>query len=272
MINLMQSTSVPLLAESQTLLAKQQPKIEPVSPALPLERVVTIYLNNKMLTSLMATPSNVKELVVGFLYSESIIDTATDLTKITINQDKKKSQVWVESNAREIDQKARIMTSGCGRGFTFLCPSDIEGLTPLNSAIRVNTEEITNLTRRMLGSAALYSRSGGVHAAALCDRNGILSFSEDIGRHNAVDKIIGDSLLKNINLSGKIMLTTGRISSEMLLKAFRAGIPMLGSLTSPTDLAVELGEKLGITITGYIRGNRMKIYTHPDRLSFIKNE
>ncbi len=243
-----------------------------ISVKLPQENVITIYLNNKLLATLMATPVQARELVVGFLYSENIINSADEITDISINQDKRKSQVWVESNAREIDQKARIMTSGCGRGFTFLCPSDIEGLTPLNSAIRLSAEELTNLTRKMLAGAALYNQSGGIHAAALCDKNGILAFSEDIGRHNAVDKIIGDSLLKNIDLSGKIMLTTGRISSEMLLKAFHAKIPLLGSLTSPTDLAVELGEKLGITIAGYIRGNRMRIYTHPDRLSFIENE
>ena len=237
-----------------------------ISVKLPQENVITIYLNNKLLATLMATPVQARELVVGFLYSENIINSADEITDISINQDKRKSQVWVESNAREIDQKARIMTSGCGRGFTFLCPSDIEGLTPLNSAIRLSAEELTNLTRKMLAGAALYNQSGGIHAAALCDKNGILAFSEDIGRHNAVDKIIGDSLLKNIDLSGKIMLTTGRISSEMLLKAFHAKIPLLGSLTSPTDLAVELGEKLGITIAGYIRGGGMKIYTHPDRL------
>lgn len=261
MINLMQPNPV----------KRQLEKKEQVIYHLPPEHVVTIYLNNKMLTSLMATPSNVKELVVGFLYSEGIIDTSADITRITINQDKRKSQVWVESNAREIDQKARIMTSGCGRGFTFLCPSDTDGMEPLDSGTRINIAEMADMVKKMIASAALYSRSGGVHSAALCDTREIVSFSEDIGRHNAVDKIIGDSLLKNTGLAGKIMLTTGRISSEMLLKAFRAGIPILGSLTSPTDLAVELGEKLGITIAGYIRGRRMKIYTHPVRLSFTEN-
>ncbi|MEW6026567.1 MAG: formate dehydrogenase accessory sulfurtransferase FdhD [Planctomycetota bacterium] len=243
-------------------------KKEPVIRHLPPEHVVTVYLNNKMLTSLMATPSNVKELVVGFLYSENIIDAAADIARITVNQDRRKSQVWVESNAREVDQKARIMTSGCGRGFTFLCPSDIEGLVPLDSNARLSAEELTGLARKMLDSAVLYERSGGIHSAAICNSGDILSFSEDIGRHNAVDKVIGDSLLNNIGLAGKIMLTTGRISSEMMLKAFRAGIPILGSLTSPTDLAVELGGKLGVTVTGYIRGNRVKIYTHPSRLLY----
>ena len=247
-------------------------KPEQVLPALPPEHVATIYLNNKLLTSLMATPFQVKELVVGFLYSEDIINAPAELTKIEVNQDKRKSQIWVESNAREIDQKARIMTSGCGRGFTFLCPSDTEGLEPLHSEIVLEHEEIIALAKKMIAAAALYSQSGGIHSAALCDTKEIISFSEDIGRHNAVDKVIGDSLLRNIGLAGKIMLTTGRISSEMLLKAFHAGIPVLGSLTSPTDLAVELGEKLGITIAGYIRSGKMKIYTHPSRMSLLENK
>lgn len=262
MINLMQSHPV----------KRQSEKKEPFSHPLPPEHVVTIYLNNKLLTSLMATPFQVKELVIGFLYSENIINTPAELTRITLNQDKRKSQVWVESNTKEIDQKARIMTSGCGRGFTFLCPSDTDGMEPLNSVIRINIAGMTVLAKKMIATATLYNQSGGIHSAALCDPKEIISFSEDIGRHNAVDKVVGDSLLRTIDLAGKIMLTTGRISSEMLLKAFRAGIPILGSLTSPTDLAVELGEKLGVTIAGYIRGGRMKIYTHPGRLSFIENE
>ena len=256
MINLIQSHPIKL----------KSGKLEPFLPALPPEHIVTIYLNNKLLTSLMATPFQVKELVVGFLYCENIINTPSELTMIFINRDKRKSQVWVESNAKEIDLKARIMTSGCGRGFTFLCPSDIEGMESLNSEIRIGLAEMADLAKKMIAAATLYSRSGGIHSAVLCHRQEIVSFSEDIGRHNAVDKVIGDSLLKNIDLAEKIMLTTGRISSEMLLKAFRARIPVLGSLTSPTDLAVELGEKLGITIAGYIRGGGMKIYTHPDRL------
>jgi FdhD protein len=247
-------------------IKRESGKTEPRAPVLPPEHIVTIYLNNKLLTSIMATPFQVKELVIGFLYSENIIDNPAELNKVLVNQDKRKSQVWVESNAKEIDQKARIMTSGCGRGFTFLCPSDIEGLTPLNSAIKISAEDMVNLAREMRTCAALYSQSGGIHSAALCGTKEIISFSEDIGRHNAVDKIVGDSLLRSIDLAEKIMLTTGRISSEMLLKAFRAGIPILGSLTSPTDLAVELGEKLGITIAGYIRGGRMKIYTHPEKI------
>lgn len=242
-------------------------KLKHTDSSLPSERAITVYLNNKLLTTFMATPVQIKELVVGFLYSENIIIAPSELTNISVNQNSRKAQVWVESNIKELDLRTRTITSGCGRGLTFLCPSDIEGLKPLNSDTVIEYDGVIKLSKEMIATATLYKQSGGMHSVALCNAEEIISFSEDIGRHNAVDKLIGDALLRGLDLAGKILLTTGRISSEMLLKSFRAKIPLIGSLTSPTDLSVELAEKLGITVIGYIRGNRMKVYSHPARLS-----
>ncbi|MBI4712136.1 MAG: formate dehydrogenase accessory sulfurtransferase FdhD [Planctomycetes bacterium] len=248
-------------------MIKWQPyNIQSISDNLPQENTVTIYLNNKLLATIMATPSHIKGLVVGFLYSENIIDSPGEIDDISINQDKRKVQVWVKSNVKESIMGNRIMTSGCGRGLTFICPSDLEGVKPISSDIRVKPEEIINLTKKMLAASSAYHQSGGIHSCAVCNPDEIISLNEDIGRHNAVDKIIGDCLLRNINLTDKIILSTGRISSEMLLKAFRSNIPIVCSLTSPTSLAVELASKLGITVVGYIKANSMKIYTHPARI------
>lgn len=244
----------------------QAGNVQSISANLPQENVVTIYLNNKLLATIMATPSDVKGLVVGFLYSEHIIDSADEISDISVNQDKRKVQVWVKSDVKESIMGNRIMTSGCGRGLTFICPSDLDGVEPIDSDIRIKPEEIINLAKKMLVASSAYHQSGGIHSCAVCIPDEIISLKEDIGRHNAVDKIIGDCLLRNIDLTDKVILSTGRISSEMLLKAFRSHIPVVCSLTSPTSLAVELASKLGITVVGYIKTNSIKIYTHSSRI------
>ena len=259
---------IKLLADNaQTISALPVPiAIGTQTGELPRENVVTIYLNNKLLATIMATPSHVKELVLGFLYSEHIINSANEITDITINQDKRRSQVWVQSDLKNPVLQNRIRTSGCGQGFTFLCPSEMEEMPPLNSTTEIRKDEILRLTQEMTLKAELYRLTGGIHAAALCDTHHIISFSEDIGRHNTIDKVIGDCLIRKIPTEGKIILTTGRISSEMLLKALRAKTPILCSRTSPTELAVQLGDKLKITISGYVRANRINVYTHPERI------
>ncbi|MFH1231465.1 MAG: formate dehydrogenase accessory sulfurtransferase FdhD [Planctomycetota bacterium] len=236
------------------------------SVKLPQENVVTVYLNNKLLITLMATPSQIKELVFGFLYLENIIGSVEEITGISVNQDKRRAQVWVQSNIENTILQSRIRTSGCGQGFTFLCPSELEEMPPLKSTTKISKDEIIKLMREIGLKAKLYRLTGGIHAAALCDTHNIISFSEDIGRHNTVDKVIGDCLIRGILTEGKIILTTGRISSEMLCKAFKANIPVLCSRTSPTELAVQLGDKLKITIIGYARANRINAYTHSERI------
>jgi FdhD protein len=112
----------------------------------------------------------------------------------------------------------------------------------------------------------LFQTTGGVHSACLADRKKILLFTEDIGRQNALDKIIGASLLKNISLQNKIMLSSGRITSETITKMVRAMIPVIVSPGAPTDSAVNLARRLGITVVGFARGKRINIYSHPERI------
>jgi len=112
----------------------------------------------------------------------------------------------------------------------------------------------------------LFLNTGGVHSVALGTDEGILLFHEDVGRHNAMDKTIGEASLKNIELFDKTVLTSGRVSSEMLIKAAKGQIPVIVSRSAPTDLAVELANNLGITIIGFARGQRMNIYSNPGRV------
>jgi FdhD protein len=112
----------------------------------------------------------------------------------------------------------------------------------------------------------LFKATGGVHGAALCDADNLLIFSEDIGRHNAVDKIFGECILKDISMDNRIIITSGRVSSEILLKVARASIPLLISKSATTNLAVKLANELGVTLIGFVRGERMNVYTHRWRI------
>jgi len=116
-------------------------------------------------------------------------------------------------------------------------------------------------------SMSMYRDTHGVHSCALCSSGGIEIFSEDIGRHNAVDKIFGKCFLENISLEDKIILTSGRISSEILIKVAKQKVPVIVSRTAPTDLGVGLAEKLKVTLIGFVRGSRMNVYTHEFRIT-----
>jgi len=165
----------------------------------------------------------------------------------------------------EIAQRKTI-TSGCGKGVTFSDGAGLERLPVKTMRVKVTAAYIRALLKEFRSISNLFQKTGGVHSAALADRNGISLFSEDIGRHNAVDKIIGKAFLTNTPLEDKILLSSGRISSEIMTKVIRNKIPILVSRTAPTCMSLTYAEDHGITLVGFARGNRMNIYTHPQRI------
>jgi FdhD protein len=152
----------------------------------------------------------------------------------------------------------RILTSGCGGGITFRI--DHRLFPRLASPLRLSAEAVCARLAELLGAAVHYRRSRGIHGAALSDGERLLVVAEDVGRHNAVDKIKGEALLRGIPTEDRVLLSTGRISSEMLLKAARMGVPLVASRTSPTEMAVALAEQLGITVCGYVRPDGLHLY------------
>lgn len=225
------------------------------------EVILTIILNGEKIATLLATPTDMKYLAVGFLTSEGLINNKEDILEIEESQEGVKIKTRIK---KEIDFSAsKIITSGCGSsgGQTLNIESRtafcIQGLTPTL---------IANLMREFQHSSQLFKSTGGVHSVALCDGNKIISFKEDIGRHNALDKIIGECILSNISVADKFILTSGRLTSEIIVKAAKAGIPVVISRACPTDLAVELAKKVGITLIGFSRGDKMNIYSHPERI------
>ncbi|MFQ5575310.1 MAG: formate dehydrogenase accessory sulfurtransferase FdhD [Terriglobia bacterium] len=237
---------------------------ESLTKCLPVERAVTIQVNDEEVATLLATPDRLKELAVGFLFSEGLIADLREIADVDIDLNKNTVQVRLDN---DFDGDglgdAAIRTSGCGRGLTF---STLKDVSRLESDFAVDGGTILTLMKMLLRQGELYQETGGVHTSALADLKGIISYGEDIGRHNTFDKILGDCFLSQIRTEDKVLLTTGRISSEMLLKSVRARIPVIASNSSPTNLAVELADALGTTLIGYARGGNMHIYTHSARI------
>ncbi|MHB1420252.1 MAG: formate dehydrogenase accessory sulfurtransferase FdhD [Bacillota bacterium] len=232
------------------------------------EAPLTIHLNGREMVTLLCSPQQLEELAVGFLFSEGLLRTRTDL--ISIEVDETKGLAWVETvknaSIAEATFLKRYITTGCGKGTSFYSLNDALQEQIADSKMQLSVESILSLMERMQSLSVIYKETGGVHGCALCTPEEVLLFREDIGRHNAADKIGGRCFLDEIQTSDKLLLTSGRISSEILLKAVRLGVPILVSRSAPTGLALRFAEERGITVCGFARGRRVNVYTHPQRI------
>ncbi len=230
------------------------------STAVPQEMALTIYVESQELVTILCTPNKLNQLVLGFLYSEGIISDKSDVAMMRVCEDDSLADVKLSKPGFNPPEK-RTIASGCGGGTTFQTT-----LKSVESDLRITPEEVLSLMKQLNERAELYRHSGGVHTAALADNNSILIMAEDIGRHNTMDKIMGECLMTGVSTKDRLLVSTGRISSEMLSKAVRMGTPIMASRSSPTDRAISLAQELGITLIGYVRGNRLSVYSHEDRV------
>lgn len=228
---------------------------------------LTIILNNQELVTLLCSPAKLRYLALGFLASEGLIREKADVKSLLL--DDRRGVVRVETaGPTPIEQGSvfkRFITSGCGKGAAFYSAVDA-AQAKVESATRIAPDQVFSLMKDFQTRSDIFRETGGVHSAALAEGDRILVFCEDIGRHNAIDKIFGECLWEGIPTRDRIILTSGRISSEILFKVAKRGIPILISRSAPTDLAVKTGGDLGITVIGFARGRRMNIYSHPDRV------
>ena len=229
---------------------------------------LTLILNNQELVTLLCSPMNLKYLAIGFLSSEGLLKSKGEIKKIIV--DARRGVVRVETEeSRELDRDVlfkRLITSGCGRGTSFYSAADTAS-QKVESRMRISVGEVFTLANEFQHGSQLYLATHGVHSAALCDRESIMIFSEDIGRHNAIDKIFGKCLLEDIPTDNRIIITSGRITSEILLKVAKRGIPIIISKSAPTNLGVRLADNLGITLISSVRGKRMNVCTNGWRVT-----
>lgn len=232
------------------------------------EAPVCIHVNGKELATLMCTPHEQDELALGFLRSEGIIHSLDEVRLLTLSANGTCVDAWLNRTYFEPPQR-RIITSGCGGGVTFDDPSGLSlsrRHTPLNTHATVTPDQIFARMRDLYQAAELYRATQGIHTSALSDDKRLLLVAEDVGRHNTLDRLWGKALKQDISTEGLILLATGRISSEMLGKAAKMGVPIVISRTSATSLSVALGRAWNITVIGYVRRNSLRVYSAPERI------
>jgi len=231
-----------------------------------VESPVSLTVNGEVWLTFMCTPLDLEAMSVGFLYNEGILQSMDEVEDVRICEHGDNVDVWLN---RSVEQpRSWRRTSGCTGGVTAvdaLARVDVsfDGERP-----RIPPEAIGRLVESLFESQALYRETGGVHTSALSDGEKIVMVAEDIGRHNTLDKIAGLCLMNNVWPETRILITTGRISSEMLQKAARLQSPILISRTSPSSLSIEMAERYGITLIGYARRDRFNVYTHRPRIEF----
>ncbi|MGH8245672.1 MAG: formate dehydrogenase accessory sulfurtransferase FdhD [Gammaproteobacteria bacterium] len=229
-----------------------------------VETPVGLTVNGQVWLTFMCTPVQLEALAVGFLYNEGILESMDEVADVRVCEHGDNVDVWLDRSVEQPTSWRR--TSGCTGGVTavdLLAKPNIsfDGTRP-----RVAPEAVGALVEMLFEAQDLYRETGGVHTSALSDGEKILLSAEDIGRHNTLDKIAGLCLMNDIWPETRILITTGRISSEMLQKAARLAAPILISRTSPSSLSIEMAGRYGITLIGYARRNRFNVYSHPARL------
>lgn len=263
-------------AVGREVLRIENNQVRVVEDTIVTEYAVTVKINQQEFVTMVCTPEYVEDMVIGYLASERIIRNAEDIEEIW-HQEK---DGFVHVKTKHINpfyqqmQNKRYITSCCGmsrQGFVFA--NDALVAKKMDDIhVRITPEDCFRLMRDMQDTADVFKETGGVHNAALCDQNGIILSRIDIGRHNALDKIYGYCLKNNISIQDKILVFSGRISSEILMKVSKIGCEIVLSKSAPTELALQLAEELGITTVGFVRNQTLNIYTHKERILLPTNE
>jgi len=234
---------------------------------MPEERPITVFMNDVEVATMQATPDALEELAAGFLVNEGLLLDRASLRSIAA--DHKRGLVYVETDEAvpdELTYRRRYLTSGCGKGITFASVGHARDLAPVKSDLRVGGGTVHEWMREMNRRAEKYRDTGGMQACALARDSAVLFVREHVGRHNAVDKVLGRAWLDGVPTVDAVLLSTGRLSYEMAVKAAKARVPLVVSKSAVTDLAAEIAAELGITVVGYARGGGMVVYTHPERV------
>jgi FdhD protein len=232
----------------------------------PEEISTTLTVNGKQWLTFMCSPFQIEDLAVGFLFNEHIIQNINEIVQVWVCKNLSNVDIWLDHAADSPKDWKR--TSGCTGGQTK--NSDILELIPLDNEV-ICPEIILEQFEKLLNAQSHYKSTRGIHCALLTNGIDINYIAEDIGRHNTIDKLAGQLLLNPLPMERKLILTTGRVSSEMLQKSVHIGASVVVSRTSPTSSAISTAHNLSITLIGYARRNQFIVYTHKERLAIPIN-
>ncbi|ADF41824.1 formate dehydrogenase family accessory protein FdhD [Priestia megaterium DSM 319] len=256
--------------KKRTVLRFKNGQMESVEDKIVTEFPVTVKINEEEFVTMVCSPQYIEDMVIGYLASEGVIRAYTDIKNIWIQQKEGYVHVTIDKLNPYFQnlQNKRYITSCCGasrQGFVFI--NDALTAKKMNDiSVELSIKDCFQLMNKLQQSAATFQETGGVHNAAICDKNGFMLSRMDIGRHNALDKLYGYCLKHHISIRDKVVVFSGRISSEILLKVAKIGCEVVLSKSAPTELALNLAEELGITTVGFIRNDSLNIYTCPERI------
>lgn len=234
----------------------------------PDEYPITLVLNGYEIAVFQLTKHDLEDWTYGYLFSEGFIHGSSDVGSININDEMGSIHVSLLNgfNEEELFTKKKHYTAGCGRGVTFFSMTDVKNFRKVSSGHIYKLSYLLKKRSEFAQNSPFYLETGGMHGACIVDEAGNITVREDIGRHNAVDKIIGHTIRMGLHPERLVLLTTGRVSYEMLSKAAKFGFPVIGSRTAATKQAVQLAKFLNIEVIGYLRGKMANIYTSTGRV------
>ena len=244
-------------------------QLEATDRELVAEFPLLLNVNGREIATLIASPHDLRYLVAGFLKLQGFVEKVEDFNLLSVCNDFGIARVEIKG---ELPERLKpVLTSGCGTGITFTLPQAFKERMVFPSARRFTPTAVFAMMDELARKAEGYRSHGGMHSTAVGDGS-ITLFAEDLGRHNTLDRIAGEALLKGVDLAGTMLVTSGRVSTELVAKCVLLGIELIASRTAPTDMAVRMADEAGITLIGYVRAGRFELYTHPERLQVASPE
>jgi len=240
------------------------------------ETPLHVFLNQTHYVTILCLPTQLKELAVGYLLSEGVLKSIDEIQEVRLGKAGKcqvrlKPRVNVEKRVSIAQPFTRLVLSACSSSDYWPLSKLIDRLElrKLPSGFTVKAEVVSEAVRRLNILAETFRKTGGVHVAALYSQNGnLITYAEDVGRHNAVDKVIGTAAQKRSDFSNCFLASSGRLTGDIVLKAARLRIPVVASLTAAVNSGVEAAQRTGLTLIGFVRGTRMNVFTYPKRVIY----
>ncbi|MDR2700296.1 MAG: formate dehydrogenase accessory sulfurtransferase FdhD [Nitrososphaerota archaeon] len=233
-----------------------------------------IVLNDLFIFVIWSSPSQFKELATGYLFAEEILHSIDEIESITSNETENICNIQFKTN---INMDNRLENRRRGARIVPLVKNSTSAyqhdnkITTVNSNLTINAQTIFDAICQMNEKATGFKKTGGLHDSGIFKADGtMIAFSEDVGRHNTVDKVIGEGLLSKTNFTQCFLIITGRVPGDMIYKAAKAGLPIVASVAAVLNSGIFSAQKANITLVGFVREKRMNIYTYPERITMQK--